>query len=893
MLLLKDIKKDYVMGTEVVNALKGVSISFRKSEFVSILGQSGCGKTTLLNIIGGLDRYTSGDLVINGTSTKDYEDRDWDTYRNHSIGFVFQSYNLITHQTVLANVELALTLSGVSKEERRERAKRALEKVGLGNQLKKKPTQMSGGQMQRVAIARALVNDPDILLADEPTGALDTITSVQIMDLIKEIAKERLVIMVTHNPDLAEKYSTRIIKLLDGEVQEDSNPFKEKDEIKEVSVLKDETKTEKAKMSLGTAIKLSFKNLYLKRKRTSMVSFAGSIGIVGVSLVLAFSAGIHNYIESMQDDMLSGNPITIAEEAYDASLLLESTSQQNIVQAIKPQNGYVNVNSVVDYLLKMNEQKSNIMVTNDINQQYIDFINDMPNEYYSDISLRYGIDPTNNFYTKFKVNDEDEGEIRSLSSIVTNYKEVLGETEEYSDLAPFIDLFYDSVSQAPGNEEYIRSQYDILEGKVAQEANEIMIVVSKNTDLTDIVLGELGYYTQDEFLNIAYKALEDGKYNPDTDKRQFTYEELLGRKITYYPNDTVYNKVVTTTGTTTRTSFTYNYLEDLETFENGFDLEIVGILRAKDIISYGCLESGFYYTPAFTSKFIEDSMQSEIVTYLNENDMDSFSTIPNDKNPLGNPVRYTLSYRPNSDGEVKTKSATLGRPSSMGLLSSMVGSSTSSTLAGLKTLTLRDLGGCNIASEIRVYPVNFEQKGTVIDYLEKWNSDSDITLSNGTVIKVEDRTDITYTDQVGLIISMINTMIDIISYALIAFTALSLVVSTVMIGIITYVSVVERIKEIGVIRSLGGRKRDVSNLFIAETVMIGLFSGVMGIGSTYLVSLIVNLCLKPLVGFNLASLPIVQAVLMICVSVVLTLISGIIPAKSAANKDPVIALRTE
>ena len=893
MLRLHDIKKDYIVADSKVHALRGVSLSFRKNEFVSILGPSGCGKTTLLNIVGGLDKYTDGDLFINGKSTKDFTDRDWDVYRNHRVGFIFQSYNLIPHQTVLGNVELALTIAGISKKERQERAKRALDRVGLDNQYYKMPNQLSGGQCQRVAIARALVNEPEILLADEPTGALDTITSVQIMDLIKEIAKERLVIMVTHNPDLAEKYSTRIIKLLDGEVQEDSNPFKEKDEIKEVSVLKDETKTEKAKMSLGTAIKLSFKNLYLKRKRTSMVSFAGSIGIVGVSLVLAFSAGIHNYIESMQDDMLSGNPITISEEAYDASLLLESTSQQNIVQAIKPQNGYVNVNSVVDYLLKMNEQKSNIMVTNDINQQYIDFINDMPNEYYSDISLRYGIDPTNNFYTKFKVNGEDEGEVRSLSSIVTNYKEVLGETEGYSDLAPFIDLFYNSVSQAPGNEEYIRSQYDILEGKVAQKANEIMIVVSKNTDLTDIVLGELGYYTQDEFLNIAYKALNDEKYNPDTDKRQFTYEELLGRKITYYPNDTVYNKVVTTTSTSTKTSFTYNYLEDLDTFENGFDLEIVGILRAKDVISYGCLESGFYYTPAFTSKFIEDSMQSEIVTYLNESDMDSFSTIPNDKNPLGNPVRYTISYRPNSDGEVKTKSATLGRPSSMGLLSSMVGSSTSSTLAGLKTLTLRDLGGCDIASEIRVYPVSFEQKDTVIDYLEKWNSESDITLSNGTVVKAEDRTDITYTDQVGLIISMINTMIDIISYALIAFTALSLVVSTVMIGIITYVSVVERIKEIGVIRSLGGRKRDVSNLFIAETVMIGLFSGVMGIGSTYLVSLIVNLCLKPLVGFNLASLPIVQAVLMICVSVVLTLISGIIPAKSAANKDPVIALRTE
>ena len=887
MLRLQNIVKDYDVADTQVHALRGISLSFRKNEFVSILGPSGCGKTTLLNIIGGLDKYTDGDLFISGKSTKDFKDRDWDVYRNHRIGFIFQSYNLIPHQTILGNVELALTIAGISKKERQERAKKALDRVGLKDQYNKMPNQLSGGQCQRVAIARALVNEPEILLADEPTGALDTVTSVQIMELIKEIANERLVIMVTHNPDLAEKYSTRIIKLLDGEVQDDSNPFSEEEEIKEVEVISHHNDNEKAKMSLGTAIRLSFKNLFLKRKRTSMVAFAGSIGIIGVSMVLSFSAGIHGYIDSMQDDLLSGNPVSVEQETYDASMLLETTNHKNVIDIIKPNDGYINVNSVVDYLLKMNEQKDNMMISNDITQEYIDYVLDMPESYYSAISLNYGIDPTNNFYTNFKVKGNEEGEVRSLSSIISNYKEVLAENEDYKDLTTFIDLFYDSVAQAPGDEEYILSQYNVLKGKVATEENEIMVVVSRNTDLTDIVLGELGYYTQDEFLNIAYKAMGDDKYVPETDKREFSYDEILNKSIYYYPNNTVYKKM--TIGT--KTMMTYNYLENKETFTNGMEMKIVGILQAKDTVSYGCLDSGFYYTPKFTDKFLNDSKDSEVITYLKEINKDSYSTIP-DAEGNSNPISYNMSYRPN-DTETKNKICTLGRPSYMSLLSSMVGSSTSSALQGLKTLSMRALGGIDVASGIYIYPLNFEEKDVVLDYLEVWNSDADITLSNGTLVLAADRQEITYTDQVGLIISLINTMIDIVSYALIAFTALSLVVSTVMIGIITYVSVVERIKEIGVIRSLGGRKRDVSNLFIAETVMIGLFAGVMGVGITYLISLIVNICLKPLVGFNIAIFPILEALIMIIISVVLTLISGIIPARSAAKKDPVVALRTE
>ena len=884
MLRLSKIKKVYIAGDTKVEALKGLSISFRKNEFVSILGPSGCGKTTLLNIVGGLDKYTSGDLFINGKSTKDFTDRDWDIYRNHRIGFIFQSYNLIPHQNILSNVELALTISGLPKKERQERAKKALDRVGLEGLYSKMPNQLSGGQCQRVAIARALVNEPEILLADEPTGALDTVTSVQIMNLIKDIAKERLVIMVTHNPELAEQYSTRIVRLLDGELQSDSNHYSEKEEKEEVNVKTEEdANKENAKMSLWTAIKLSAQNLKSKFSRTAMVSFAGSIGIVGVSAVLAISSGIHGYIDTMQDDLLSGNPITIAEQTYDVDAIMSSVSDLAIQDIVEVTDGKVNVNSVIEYVVKMQETANSLIISNDIQQEYIDYVLEMPEEYFAAMTLNYGINPINNIYTDFSIDGtKATTENRSLASMVENYKTILP-AAGYSNLTSSFDMFSSIVAQAPNNEDYILSQYDLLDGEVATEENEIMIVVNKNTELTDVLLTIMGYYTQDEFMNIAYRACKDGEYDATIDKKQFEYSELLGKKLTYYPNDTVYSSKASINN-----PFVHNYKSD-SSFENGMEFKIAGILRPKTSINYGCLTSGFYYTEAFTKKYLEDSLNSEILEYMNDNQIWSFNAtfINGNVYPSSSDryVTYDMSYVNPKTGETSSKLQYIGQSND---LSSLLGISGTST----KSMNKRQLGGVDFASSIYIYPNDFETKDMVTDYLDQWNEDIEITVK-GKVMAKEDRNVVKYTDTIGLVIGMVNTMIDIVSYALIGFTALSLIVSTVMIGIITYVSVVERIKEIGVIRSLGGRKKDVSNLFIAETVMIGFSSGLVGIGITYILQIICNLILTPIIGFDLAALPLHEALIMIAVSVVLTLISGVFPARSAANKDPVVALRTE
>lgn len=896
MLRLENISKSYLVGDNKIKALKKVNLSFRKSEFVSILGPSGCGKTTFLNIIGGLDHYTRGDLFINGKSTKDFTDRDWDVYRNHRIGFVFQSYNLIPHQTVLGNVELALTIAGVSKNERRERALEALKEVGLENEIKKRPNQLSGGQCQRVAIARALVNNPEILLADEPTGALDTVTSIQIMDLIKSISKNRLVIMVTHNPDLAKKYSTRIINLLDGWVVGDSNPFKPEDEIEECKFLKycekrkaedagkkyKEDKLEKAKMSKATAFKLSAQNLKSKKGRTSMVAFAGSIGIIGVSLVLAFSGGIHNYIDSMQDDLLSGYPVAIEETAYDTSSLMSGAQTMDTLRHLEVVDGKINVLGLVEYLISITKSTKSMQYQNIITDQYLEYLKEMPKEYYSVISLGYDIDPINNLYTDFYTKKKEQPVRQSLSSIMDNYKCVLGETE-YKNLSNYIDMFYSSIHQAPGNAEYILSQYDLLDGKVAEEENEIMVVVNDNTRLTDVVLAQLGYYAQDEFLEYVKKS--DGlEYDKSLYRERFSYDEILNKSFYYYSNDDIYEQNKDPRKITTE--FNYKYKKD-NTFKSEKEMKVVGILRPKETISYGCLSSGFYYSPKFTEMFIKKGLESNIVKYLNEKGADSFSSMS--YNGFATGVNYEIEYE--YEGETKSATCFVGRTSTLSSYLSIFGMSMTSSL---KTLSLRNLGGVDIANSISIYPVDFNMKDGVTEYLDRWNDDNvKITLNDGTVLYGGDREDIKYSDTIGIIINLVNNMIDIVSYALIAFTALSLVVSTVMIGIITYVSVVERVKEIGVIRSLGGRKRDVSNLFVAETFMIGLFSGLVGIGFTYLVSLILNMIFINEIGFGLCSLPIYQAAIMLGVSILLTLISGIIPARSAARKDPVVALRTE
>lgn len=885
MLKLINITKDYPVANHQVHALKGISITFRDNEFVSILGPSGCGKTTLLNIIGGLDHYTSGDLFIDQISTKKFTDRDWDSYRNHRIGFVFQSYNLIPHQTILENVELALTISGIGKEERLQRAKEVLDKVGLKGDYHKKPNQLSGGQCQRVAIARALVNNPDILLADEPTGALDSATSIQIMELIKEISKDRLVIMVTHNPEIAKKYSSRIVQLLDGKIIGDSNPVSENEKIekKEEKIIE-----KKSKLSFWTAFKLSARNLRSKLKRTILTCIAGSIGIIGVATVLSVSTGVRTYINNMQEDMLSGNPITISETGMNLESLLSMTDTSTQEEALKDsiEDGYINVNRFIEYLVSQTGSLDAFRIQNEFSEEYLQFLQNMPKEYYAAIATYYGIDVKNNIYTNIQLQGYEE-KIMSLSSIITTYTSMLNQTElkEYSSL---VGMVTNNINQAVNNNDFIATQYDIIsnpkESKFAEEANEIMLVVSDDQELTDLLLAQLGYYTQEEFLNIIYKAIDSDKYNSSLDKTQFSFDELLNKTFVYYPNDTIFKQTDPSSPLSSLNPFTYQpYAE--KSWENGIELKITAILKPKEKISYGCLSSGIYYTPALTQKIIMDNVQSQIVHYLNENEEEAFTSMNYNGTNIG--IIYDYSYY--FEDREYTETGFVGNTSS---LSSFMGTITGQNNP-IYTLTLRELGGCNLPSDIHIYPTNFELKDQVTAYLDQWNGDKTLTFDNITLTP-EERATITYSDNLAVMISLIDNMINIVTIALIAFTALSLVVSTVMIAIITYVSVIERVKEIGVIRSLGGRKKDVSRLFNAETFIIGGFSGLIGIGVTYILSGIINLIVGHLANISaIAILPFYVAIIMVLLSILLTLISGLIPALIASKKDPVEALRSE
>ncbi|MBQ7994818.1 MAG: ATP-binding cassette domain-containing protein [Bacilli bacterium] len=912
MLKLLNIKKDYKVAGTIFPALKGVSITFRDNEFVSILGPSGSGKTTLLNIIGGLDHYSDGDLQIDGVSTKEFNDKDWDAYRNHQVGFIFQSYNLIPHQSVLQNVELALTIAGLGKEERTAKAKASLEEVGLGDMINKLPNQLSGGQCQRVAIARALVNEPKILLADEPTGALDTKTSKQIMDLIKKISKDRLVIMVTHNPEIAEEYSTRIIRLLDGNITEDSDPFTNEGE-------KSKKKPEqKSKLSFLSAFRLSSKNLWSKRKRTLMVSFAGSIGIVGVATVLAVSSGVKNYIASLQDDMLSGNPVTISENSMDLASLVNSTSFSTQAKAVSSslEDGYVNVDFIIEEMIKSSRNFDSFSVKNNINEDYIRFLDDMPKDSYAALQKYYSIDPTNNIYTDMHFTQDEERTIQtgpySLSAIKNMCISILKQEEQVKQYADLVSAMSNTFSQSIDNEEYILEQYDVVSdkstSKFPMEEDEIMIVLNNDDMLTDLLLTELGYYTQEEFTDLVYKFVYESDDDPSNDpdpsktyKEKFSFEELLGKEFIYYPNDMVYSSLTwipsSEEGGPSTPTGTYNFHSNSLWEKNGMKMKITTILTPKDNINYGSLSSGFYFTSSFTQKFINDGKESVIVNDMNEHGADTITSMAVKVGDISMKMGISYEYDFVYKGEKHHDVAFVGSTNTMSALSSIISSymgGGSSSSSSIYTLDLRDLGGNDLPSRIEIYPNNFNDKDRVTNYLDTWNEEGDIALSNGKTIAYEDRDKITYNDTLAIVISMINTVINIITYALVAFTALSLVVSTVMIAIITYVSVIERVKEIGVIRSLGGRKGDVANLFIAETLIIGASSGVIGIAITYFLELVINLIVGGLSGiYTIAALDIPTALVMISIAIILTTISGIIPAMKAANQDPVDALRSE
>ncbi len=924
MLRLEKIKKVYKTSDMEVVALHDLSLSFRKSEFVSILGPSGCGKTTLLNIIGGLDHYDSGDLFIQGLSTKNFKDHDWDVYRNHRIGFVFQSYNLIPQENIQQNVELGLAISGLKRQERERRAREALDRVGLQGMYKKRPNQLSGGQCQRVAIARAIVNNPDIILADEPTGALDSVTSIQIMEILKDLSKDRLIIMVTHNPEIAEKYSTRIINLLDGQSIGDSMPFSPEDEIKEVAELSNDKVTkshlsknkaeEKAKMNWLTTFSLSGKNLLAKGKRTAMIVVASSIGIVGISAVLAVSAGVTGYINSMQDDMLSGSPIRISQTSFDLSMIANNMNgisrTKTVVSNIK--DGVIDVDSMVEQLVRTSDSISTTMITNNINQDYIDFIDDMPKNYYSALSKNYDLAILNNIFTEDtlegRVDDPSiEGDTwYSLASLVSYATAILSRTD-YSMFSSQISSFTSVVDQGLDAEDYVLSQYDVVDGTFPKAANEVMIVLDHSNRISDFLLTLLGYYSQADLMDSIY-YYSGNNTSPYFDQENFdriqtiTFEQLREKSFWYFPNDVVFTKTTSPTN-----PFTYSYQPDFDSWTGGIELKVSGILAPKKSVLYGCLQSGFYYTPQLAERFIFDNYNSKLAKGIADI-IESYKEIGIDVDSFTSSVSY---IKDTSTGEVtvEKRGITFDLPCSyegeafemsfpvgvsQGSLASILSliSQTPNTSTTTASLSLNNVGGSLIPTSIDIYPTTFNKKYQVTDYLDLWNNGEELTLSNGNIISAE-REEIKYNDNLELIISIINTVITAVTIALVVFTSLSLVVSTVMISIITYVSVIERIKEIGVIRSLGGRKRDVSHLFNAETLIIGLLSGLFGVVVTYILELIVNAIL--IFNFNLAIMNFVPttALIIIGVAVLLTIIAGLVPAASAARKDPVVALRTE
>lgn len=986
MLEIRNIVKDYETGSETVHALKGVSIAFRESELVSILGQSGCGKTTLLNIIGGLDQYTSGDLIINGQSTKQYKSADWDIYRNHSVGFIFQSYNLIPHQSVLSNVELALTLSGVSKAERRRRAKEALEKVGLGNQLNKRPNQMSGGQMQRVAIARALVNDPDILLADEPTGALDSETSIQIMELVKEIAKDRLVIMVTHNPELAEKYSTRIVKLLDGRIVGDSDPFDPAKEPAHSEVRKTEvTKGQKTSMSFLTALSLSKNNLMTKKGRTFLTSFAGSIGIIGIALILSLSNGVQEYINSVERSTLASFPVSIQHETVDYTSLMTSMMnvRDNAEENRDPDRIYTN-----DISTEMMKTMLSEMQTNNL-AEFKEYLESDPDGISARIEeIQYSYD--SNLYIYGHSADGDIMQINpstvmsammgqsmadNVSQMTNTYSSLMGSSSMSS-----YDAFRELLST-----DMLKTEYEVLAGRLPEAYNEVVVLVTDRNELSDVTLYTLGLRDQGELEGMMSSVMAGESFDLDTGDLSFSYDDLMGMEFSMLTAPEFYQK--NDDGTWTDMRSDSEFME--QAAENGLKLKVVGILKpdADSLIS-STNSGGIGYTHALTEYMIDKTNSSELVKAQKENpDVDVFTGIefPKADEEEEQPISQSEAMEMltgmlteeqrtklnegimaalTEEQQAQIQSAMMGMVSDEQMNSIMMGvltpeqltqlqsgadvnslltdaqkaqmsaqiaaSLTAEQNAELSTMmngmvdptkmytifmqvlttdqlrqlmdmtkepettdatydgNLKLLGVAELSepSSMKIYATDFESKEKITQLIEKYN-DSKIADDNQADV-------INYTDYVGLMMSSVSDIINAISYILIAFVAISLIVSSIMIGIITYISVLERTKEIGILRAMGASKRDISNVFNAETLIVGFSAGVIGIAVTLLLNIPINIIIENITGIaNVALLPWQGGVILVVISMLLTLIAGLVPAGVAAKKDPVEALRTE
>lgn len=867
MLQLKNIVKDYVSGDTRVQALKGIDLTFRDSEFVSILGQSGCGKTTLLNIIGGLDKYTSGDLIINGRSTKKYRDSDWDTYRNHTIGFVFQSYNLIPHQTVLSNVELALTLSGVSKSERRRRAKEVLEKVGLGDQLHKKPNQMSGGQMQRVAIARALVNDPDILLADEPTGALDSATSLQIMELLKEIAKDRLIIMVTHNPELAERYSSRIIRLLDGRVTDDSDPYTAKAE-------KPEQKGKKQKgtsMSFGTALSLSANNLMTKKGRTLLTAFAGSIGIIGIALILSLSSGFQSYIKRVEEDTLSSYPIAVEEEQIDMSSMMTAMMGIHVGDNGEKEEGKIYSNNVISDML--NTMMAQVQINN--LRDFKTYLEDESSGFGGLVSdIQYGYKTVLNIYKE----DTSGGIVQVNPSTVLD-SVGMGELSAFSGSSMMMGS-WDVWEELLGNQELLESQYEVIAGKWPASYDEIVLIVDENNEISDYSLYALGLKDQSEVAD-TMERLARGE-EVVSYKSEYTYDDILGLRYRLIVNTDFY-------AYDEAKECYVDVRQDEELYKQavaeGIQLKVVGILRPNPDAVTGSVSGSVGYTSGLMEYVINQINASDIVKKQladPETDVISGKPFAEDGETIEMESTFDISLL---TPEQQAYLAALSEEEIMALMSSyMEPTKSSATYEG--NLELFGVADLDSPSSIMIYPVDFASKDAISDKIEEYNNMKKAEGKEEGVIK--------YTDYIGLMMSSISTIINAISYVLIAFVAISLVVSSIMIGIITYISVLERTKEIGILRSIGASKHDISMVFNAETLIVGFVSGAMGILVTLILILPINALIKHLSGIaNVAGLPWLAAVILVLISMGLTFIAGLIPAKVAAKKDPVVALRTE